>query len=73
MTIGKLEKFDKSSDNIVHSVNTINKYIRDHRIEIDSIKELTKNNKDKLSFDLFKHIEFQMDNFGSNFKVMDEK
>lgn len=49
MTFVKLEKFNKSSDNIINSINTINKYIRDHRIEIDSVKAMTKHNKDKLS------------------------
>jgi len=31
------------------------------------------NNKDKLSFDLFKHIELQINKFGDNLKIMDEK
>lgn len=49
MTFQKLEKFDKQSDNIIHSINTINKYVREYRIEMDGVKALMKNNKDKLS------------------------
>jgi len=49
MTFQKLEKFDKQTDNIIHSINVINKYIREHRIELDTLKSLMKNNKDKLS------------------------
>jgi len=47
--------------------------MKEHRNEFDSIKALLKNNKDKLSFDLFKNIELQIDNFGSDLKVIDQK
>jgi len=68
--IQKSAKLEKASDSMLYNLNNVNKYIREQKSEMDTLKHLVKMHQEKFNITLVRRIDANLDKIVATQKTL---